>query len=194
LITHGISNQTEPPQFSVSQNGPIQVICSSTPVTETALITFEGGGNVQPLPVPVPACFTTALFSPQWLTLIEAGAGGTGNFSNEPSPVTIIFTPASNQADITFGNPLSEVNFFYTSATPLTINAFDANNNLVATATGPSNAPPFNVFSPLGVNAGFNRITRITVIGAANQFGIDNLTLTRIREYFTMQAQMMSTP
>ena len=56
---------------------------------ECSLITFEGLGNVAPIPT------FDNISLPGWLAVIDADAGGSGNIANEPSPSTIAFWRSS---------------------------------------------------------------------------------------------------
>jgi hypothetical protein len=146
--------------------------------TQCGLIDFEGLGNNQPIP-PMNLGFTTATFEAGWLSLIQAGApGGTGNFSNEPSPVTIAFTPSNNTPNIFLSSPVSSVSFYYVdSFFNLTLELYDINNNLISTTPLPPTPNPYTQWELVTVDIGSNVISRIRFVGTAGFFGIDNLQL-----------------
>lgn len=140
------------------------------------VVTFEGAGNLIPIPR------FLGISSPGWLGSIEQAAGGTGNFRNEPSPITTAFWlggPASR--NIVFNTPASQVSFSYSSFVPVTITAFDAAGNALAAAVGPANfdfaTGVYDIWNQLQVNVPTASIAFVTVSGNVNQTGIDNLTV-----------------
>ncbi|WP_097025958.1 hypothetical protein [Clostridium peptidivorans] len=145
--------------------------------TNCATITFECNGNLTCIP-DTNLGFTTVVF-PGWLTLTNHH----GNFSNEPSPIAIAFWleekdfPDTSR-NITFTNAVSSIELFYTSFVPISINAYDEDNNLIKSVTGPANSNDcFNTWDPLSVIASQNIIKRIKITGNACETGIDNLTV-----------------
>ena len=127
-------------------------------------------------------------FSPATLALVDADAGGNGNFANEPSPNTIMFfLDASNAIlDVAAGFDTG-FSFFYTSSTAASVNVYDgpgATGNLLATLslvsqfTQNCSGDPtggFCNFSPIGVM--FDGIAKsIDFGGTANHTGFDNIT------------------
>ena len=127
-------------------------------------------------------------FSPATLALVDADAGGNGNFANEPSPNTIMFfLDASNAIlDVAAGFDTG-FSFFYTSSTAASVNVYDglgATGNLLATlnlaaqfSQDCSGDPTggFCNFSPIGVL--FDGIAKsIDFGGTANFTGFDNIT------------------
>lgn len=150
-------------------------------------VDFEGVDNLQPVPE------FEGIRSPDWLGIIDADAGGTGNFAFEPSPETIAFwlggpTGTGSSRDIVFDEPASVVEFFYASAVTTRLTAFDAEGQRVAATSGPANlrAGPggdptgaYNQWDRLRLEADDNRIARIRVAGAINQTGIDDLKVCR---------------
>ena len=147
-------------------------------------IDFEGISNLGAVPE------FDGVTSPGWLGLIDADAGGSGNFAFEPSPETIAFWlgGAPGSRDILIADPASRLEFFYASAVTVQLAAFDADGNLVDSATGPPNfnqgpgGDPngtFNKWDPLGVESDGNEIVRVQVTGNVNQTGIDDLKICR---------------
>lgn len=80
---------TNLPPSPVEGHGTIEVIYFSEGNKDFAKITFEGAGNSNAIPQ-IDVGFTK-VSSPGWLSLVDADAGGSGNFANEPSPSTIAF-------------------------------------------------------------------------------------------------------
>ncbi len=98
------------------------------------LITFEGAGDLAALPA------FDGITLPGWLSIIEDNAGGSGDFQNEPSPVTTAFwLSGTTTQSIIPPVPASSVSFYYSSYYDVTLTAYDMNGNQVATATGPAN-------------------------------------------------------
>lgn len=145
-----------------------------------SLITFEGLNlnNFDPVP-PISAGFTTASF-PGWIALLPINEGGTGNIANLPSPITtIFFKDAPGFRDITFTNPISSIDLKYASTDTVTMEAFDASNNLLATVSAPGNfnGVVLDTWDPLSINIGSNVISRIRFSGPISNFAIDNVNL-----------------
>jgi hypothetical protein len=127
-------------------------------------------------------------FSPATLGLIDADAGGGGNFANEPSPDTVMFFLDSNDAILTFAAGFDTgFSFFYSSSVVTTVDVYDGLNgtgNLLASldlaAQGFDNCTgdptgSFCNWTPVGVL--FDGIARsIDFGGTANQTGFDDIT------------------
>ena len=127
-------------------------------------------------------------FSPATLALVDADAGGNGNFANEPSPNTIMFFLDANNAtlDVAAGFTTG-FSFFYTSSTAASVNVYDglgASGNLLASLalTAQYNANctgdptgDFCNWTPIGVL--FSGTAKsIDFGGTANYTGYDNIT------------------
>lgn len=141
------------------------------------LITFgEFGGDRQPIP-PTNLGFTTVTFGTGWLTLVDVGAGGTGDFINEPSPFTAAFyLEGYSYNDIFFSNPVSSTSLYYAAYFGITIEAYDINDNLIASISGPANFVfSYSKWDPLTIYLGTNVISRIRIIAPGDYFLIDNL-------------------
>lgn len=68
-------------------------------------------------------------FSSTSLALIDADAGGNGNFANEPSPNTILFFLDSSSATLNYAAGFTTgFSFFYTSSTDATVNVWSGLN------------------------------------------------------------------
>jgi hypothetical protein len=128
------------------------------------------------------------IFSPATLALIDADAGGSGNFANEPSPNTVMFfLDASNAVlDVTNGFTTG-FSFFYSSSTAASVTVYDgpggtgnvlATLNLLAQGFDNCSGDP---------NGSFCNWTAVGVLfsgtaysidfgGTANQTGFDNIT------------------
>lgn len=150
------------------------------------VLTFEGIPDQTPV-----GNFYAGLgivFSPDTLALIDADAGGGGNFANEPTPDTIMFFLNSNDAILNFAAGFDTgFSFFYTSSTAATVTVWDGVNatgnllgsiDLVAQHTQNCVGDPNGTFcnwTPIGV--AFAGIARsIDFGGTANQTGYDNIT------------------
>jgi len=121
---------------------------------------------------------------PDWLSIIEDSQGGSGNFADEPSPITIAFWLYGNQTsqDIEIPNGASSISLYYSSAYSITLSAYDANGTLLNSTTGPPNFDTatgvYDIWSPLSVTApNGGVITSLNVSGFANYTGIDNLNV-----------------
>jgi hypothetical protein len=146
-------------------------------------LNFEGLGNVQQIP-PI-----NGVTSPEWLSIIDEDAGGTGNFAFEPSPSTIAFwlggaTGDPGFRDLIFDQPASEVSLYYSSFFAMTLQAYDEADKLLDEKIGPPNFDQgpggdpngeYNRWDLLKVKSNSNKIKKVRVIGNVNQTGIDNL-------------------
>ncbi len=129
-------------------------------------------------------------FGSSALALIDADAGGSGNFANEPSADTIAFwlSGSSLVMNVAAGFDTG-FSFFYTSSTAATVTVYDGLNatgnvlgaiNLVAQhddngCTGdPSGS--FCNWDPIGVAFAGTALS-VDFSGTANQTGYDNITL-----------------
>jgi len=127
-------------------------------------------------------------FSPATLALIDADAGGGGNFANEPSPNTIMFFLQANNAFVNVAAGFTTgFSFFYTSSTAASVNVYDGENgtgnllatlNLSAQHTVNCTGDPSGTFcnwTAIGVTfAGTAK--SINFGGTANQTGFDDIT------------------
>ncbi len=127
-------------------------------------------------------------FGSNALSLVDADAGGNGNFANEPSPNNIMFfltgTAILNYAP-GFDTGFS---FFYTSSTAATVNIYDdlnatgsllASLNLSAqhTANNCGGDPSGTFCNWTGIGASFSGIAKsIDFGGTVNQTGYDDIT------------------
>jgi hypothetical protein len=149
------------------------------------VLTFEGIPNG----TPVGAFYgPTYIFSPATLALVDADAGGTGNFANEPSPNTIMFFLDANNAILdVVGGFTTGFSFFYTSSTAATVTVYDAPGgtgnvlatlNLVAQFADNCTGDPTGAFcnwTAVGVTFSGTAFS-IDFGGTANQTGFDNIT------------------
>jgi hypothetical protein len=127
-------------------------------------------------------------FSQATLALIDADAGGGGNFGNEPSPNTIMFFLQANNAILNVAAGFTTgFSFFYTSSTAATINIYDglnATGNLLASIVLAAQFTDNCVGDPTGTFCNFTAIgvafagtaKSIDFGGTANQTGYDNIT------------------
>jgi opacity protein-like surface antigen len=150
------------------------------------VLTFEGIADGQPVGNFYAGIGVT--FSPDTLALVDADAGGGGNFANEPSPSTIMFWLNGDDAILNYAAGFDTgFSFFYTSSTEATINIYDdvdGQGNLLGSIllrpqhTDNCTGDPTGTFcnwTPVGV--AFAGIARsIDFGGTANQTGYDNIT------------------
>lgn len=155
------------------------------------VLDFEGVGDEQP----VGNFYNTAphdfgiTFSPNALGVVDADAGGSGNFGGEPSPSTILFFLNGPAATLNAANGFTDgFSFFYSAINnPGFINVYDGLNgtgNLLATLnlpTTPFNGAPdptgqFSPLVPIGVS--FSGLAKsVDFGGTVNQIGFDNITI-----------------
>jgi hypothetical protein len=127
-------------------------------------------------------------FSPATLAIIDADAGGGGNFANEPSPNTIMFFLDANNAILNFAAGFDTgFSFFYTSSTAADVTVWsDVNGtgsllgtiSLSAQFTNNCTGDPTGTFchwDAIGV-AFAGTAKSINFGGTANQTGYDNIT------------------
>lgn len=128
-------------------------------------------------------------FSPATLGLIDADAGGGGNFGNEPSPDTVMFFLDANDAILSYAAGFTTgFSFFYSSSTAATVTVYDgvdgtgnvlATLNLAAQGFDNCSGDPSGDFcnwTPIGVS--FSGTARsIDFGGTANQTGFDDITI-----------------
>jgi hypothetical protein len=156
------------------------------PSENCAVITFEGGGSLTPIP-DIDIGFTLVSF-PEWITTIDIEAGGVARTANEPSPeTTATFICLPNFRDIIFTNPVSSIKLFYASEGQVIIEAYDENDNFLGSDSGAANYgtganPPcdhgcFNRFDELSINIDRNSIFRLRVNAIENETAIDDLTI-----------------
>jgi len=167
----------------------------------TVVLTFEGLQNLEPIDNfyngglgglgsgPGPNDGIT--FTPDSLAIISADAGGTGNFSGNPSGVTIAFFLAlgsSDTMDVAAGFDTG-FSFFYSGAVDGSVNVYsglDGTGTLLTSLVLPANfqnspcaagaAGPFCTWDPVGVT--FSGIAESAVFsGSANEIGFDDITL-----------------
>ncbi len=127
-------------------------------------------------------------FSGPTLALIDADAGGSGNFANEPSPDTVMFFLDANNAILNYAAGFTTgFSFFYTSSTAAAVTVWDdvdgtgnllATINLVAQHTDNCTGDPSGGFCNwTAVGAAFAGTAKsINFGGTANQTAFDDIT------------------
>ena len=127
-------------------------------------------------------------FSPATLGLVDADAGGSGNFANEPSADTVMFFLDANNAILTYAAGFTTgFSFFYSSSTAATVTVYDGLNGtgnvlgtLSLTAQGFDNCvgdPNGTFCNWTAVGVGFSGTAMsIDFGGTANQTGFDDIT------------------
>ncbi|MFM9978841.1 MAG: PEPxxWA-CTERM sorting domain-containing protein [Sphingomonadaceae bacterium] len=127
-------------------------------------------------------------FSSTSLGIIDADAGGTGNFANEPSASTVLFFLSGGAATLNFAAGFDTgFSFFYSALNnPGSINVYDgldATGSILATLNLPTNSATcigdptggFCEFSAIGV-AFSGTAKSVDFAGTANQIAFDNIT------------------
>ncbi len=158
---------------------------------DVVVLTFEGVGNF----VPVGSFYDGAggpdfniIFSSNSLGLIDADAGGGGNFGHEPSPDTILFflTGGASTMNVPSGFDTG-FSFFYSAVnSPGSIRVWDGLDGTgtllasldlpVTPSDGGDPTGSFSPFFPVGV--AFDGIAKsVDFAGTENQIGFDNITL-----------------
>lgn len=127
-------------------------------------------------------------FSQATLALVDSDAGGSGNFANEPSPNTIMFFTAANNAVLTFAAGFDTgFSFFYTSATSAPVTVWSGLNgdgtllgtiNLTAQYNQNCTGDPTGQFCHWdAIGVAFSGVAHsINFGGTANETGYDNIT------------------
>lgn len=127
-------------------------------------------------------------FSSATLALVDADAGGSGNFANEPSANTVMFFLDANNAILNFAAGFDTgFSFFYSSSTAATINVYDGVDgtgnvlgSLTLTAQGFDSCagdPSGSFCNWTAVGVAFAGTARsINFGGTANQTGFDEIT------------------
>lgn len=187
-----------------STNGALEVLTTRSLNAFTKTLTFEGGLDANEVRPPHIAGLGVELRD--WLTVIDQGAGGSGDFANEPSPSTIgfwrldggcmgrpkdedglVIDSCAREREIRFNPAVSKLSLYYTSAFQVTLTAF-AGEVEVGTVTGAPNlgmgsnatdAGSYNLFTPLELSTATDVITSVRMTGYVNATGIDNLTVVR---------------
>ncbi len=159
-----------------------------TPIT----LTFEGLGNLEQVGDYYNGGAGGSLgvrFSAGSQALIDADAGGTGDFGNEPSPNTILFFLNANSAILNYeAGFTSGFSFYYSSSVATTIRVFDGLNgtgtlleSITLAAQGLDNCvgDPFGVFCNwTAAGVAFGGVAKsVDFGGAANLTGFDNITI-----------------
>jgi len=102
--------------------------------------------------------------------------GGYNDFGYPPhSGTAVIGAPTANAYDITFSQGMFKVDAWYNTPYAMYMDAYDASNNLLASASGPAN---YGSTSPIGVADTEGRIFRVTIHDTGNYFGLDDLHCT----------------
>jgi hypothetical protein len=165
------------------------LFCGTQAKADTVVLTFEGAGNQNTIGNFYNGGAGGNLgiqFGADSLSLISSLDGGSGNFSNAPSGVTIAFflSGAGDIMNVAAGFDTG-FSFFYTAAfNPGVVTVWsglDGTGSLLANLDLPvngscSDGPNFCHWSPVGVTfAGLAKSVNFS--GTANQIGFDDVTL-----------------
>jgi len=158
---------------------------------DIVVLDFEGIGDYNPVGdfyngVGGPNYGVT--FSPATLALVDADAGGSGNFANEPSPDTVMFFLDANNAILNVAAGFDTgFSFYYSSSTEASVTVYDdvdgtgnvlGSLNLVAQGMDNCSGDPSGAFcnwTAIGV-AFAGTAKSINFGGTANYTGYDNIT------------------
>jgi hypothetical protein len=167
------------------------IACTATANATKIVLDFEGVGNIAPVGNFYNGGAGTNYginFSSNALGIVDADAGGAGNFGGEPSPSTVLFFlsgPAATM-DVAAGFDTG-FSFFYSAINNGGfINVYDglgATGNILASINlpvTPSNGgDPSGDFSPFyAIGVTFDGIAHsVDFGGTVNQIGFDNITL-----------------
>jgi murein DD-endopeptidase MepM/ murein hydrolase activator NlpD len=156
---------------------------------EYILVDFEGVGDN--FPVGTIYGKVNITFGSSWLGIISIDVGGSGNFTNEPSPVTAAYFLDQNDISIKFNKGVQLVDFYYSAAKvslPITVSAYDKVGNLIDRASGNTigskadgaqcsgtSVANYCLWDRIYLASTTNNIHSVEILGAAsNYFGIDN--------------------
>jgi len=178
---------------AIAQNHEIVVSLEKKEASHKIHITatFENAQSLEPVGL-IPG---TGMILPEdirdigaWRTVDTLGWG----VENNPSGAGVVlwwiedpntWPPAPPQAEILFNDPVSGFAFSYASLFEVRLDAFDANDLLVATVSGPENVVTgFNQWDPLGLDVGENVISRVVISGGATATMIDDMVLSRLTD------------
>jgi hypothetical protein len=152
---------------------------------------FEGVGNLSPVGNFYDGGGGTNYgisFSDETLALVDADAGGDGNFANEPSPDTVMFFLDADNAILNFAAGFDTgFSFYYSSSTEAAVTVWSevggtgtllGTLNLLAQGFDNCSGDPSGDFCNwTAVGVTFDGIARsINFGGTANQTGFDNIT------------------
>ncbi len=168
-------------KFNAKKNLPIYKTNSTT------VLTFEGLGDLASIGNYYDGGAGPnygVSFSSNSLSIISNLSGGSGNFSNEPSPITCLFFLTGSSVMSVPAGFTTGFSFYYTSSASGTVYVWDGVNgggNLLTSATfsaTPNSTSPYYTFDnwqPMGVS--FSGTAKsVTFSGVDNQCGFDNIT------------------
>ena len=97
------------------------------------------------------------------------------NYSGYPphSGDAVLFSISTPHIDAIFDNPEKQISMWYTSYSDFTLDAYDVNDNLIATVTGGSN---YATNSLISISTTGYDIKRIRMHDSGNYFTIDDFT------------------
>ena len=155
--------------------GDIEVIITQEDDLECVTVTFEGGDYGKEVGQPEGSGMN---FEYHWCTVTA------GPYENPPSGITVAMSWGnSHSAVIEFDKPVCAVGLYYASFPAVTLEAYDADDNLVATISGPGNYPgsgPLSVWDPIGIEVEENTITWTRFRGTPYRTFIDDFKTCRL--------------
>lgn len=138
-------------------------------------IDYEGIPNQQQVPA------FNGVSAGGWVGGISYAAGGTAQFVNPPSGITVAVFLNGQSNTITFSSPVTRVQYYYATAYAFTVTAYNTAGNVVATVNAPGNWFQTQVYvnwSLLQVQSPGNLIASINIVSTGpvnNFFGLDDL-------------------
>jgi hypothetical protein len=170
----------------------IAALAAALPASAAIVVLdFEGVGNSAPVGNFYNGGAGTnygVQFSSDTLALVDADAGGSGNFANEPSPNTIMFFLTGSKSTLDYAAGFDTgFSFYYSSSTAATVSVYDGlggTGNVLATL---NLSAQFNQNCSGDPSGGFCNWTAVGVAfagtarsidfgGVANQTGFDDVT------------------
>jgi len=116
---------------------------------------------------------------------VDSDAGGNGNFANEPSPETaIIFGSLTAPITLTFANPVSQFNWFYSANAQTEFRFFDSGNGLLATINPPVLAQGIVGGDPTGSFDNWGMASHSEVSNIINKIEMDMATGSVVLDNF----------
>lgn len=160
---------------------------------QAALLTFEGVGNNNVIGTfydPV------ATFSANAWGLVDSDAGGTGNFANEPSPDTVMYSPDARTITMDVPWSFTTLGFWYTNRGTTGTVALYTELGGSGTLLGTYNLPATGAGTGDPTGGGYGKWFNISITGVParsalftgdrNVIGYDNVFVNAVPEPGTM--------
>lgn len=107
-------------------------------------------------------------------TILENQVYGYNDYGYPPhSGHAVLFSISTPYIDAIFDNPEKQISMWYTSYSDFTLDAYDVNDNLIATMTGGAN---YTTNSLISISTAGYDIKRLRMHDSGNYFTIDDFT------------------